>query len=144
MATIASEVERHYPHDLLHARRVENDSKTGRAAIAQSAVRVSSELGLRAIVCGTTSGATAAQIASFRPRARVLALAGDHEVARRLNVVWGVEARVVAPFAYFEELVAIAEEEVRSDAVPGESEFVLTAGMPIGAVTNVLKIHRLP
>jgi pyruvate kinase len=143
MATIALEVERHYPHALLHARRVERSSKAGPAAIAQSAVHVSAELGLGVIVCGTATGATAATIASFRPRARVVALTLGGEVARRLNVVWGVDARVVPPFDYFEELVTLAEEHVLRDGVPGENEFVLTAGMPIGTGTNVLKIHRL-
>ena len=142
MATIALEVERHYPHDLLHARRIERTWSSGPAAIAQSAVRVATELGLDAIVCGTASGVSAAAIASFRPRARVVALTLSAEVARRLNVVWGVDARVVPPFDYFEELVALAEEHVRRDGVAGERDFALTAGMPIGSSTNVLKIHR--
>jgi pyruvate kinase len=143
MAMIALEVERHYPHALLHARRVERAPKDGPTAIAQSAVRVSAELGLGVIVCGTASGTTAATIASFRPRARLLALTLGAEVARRLNVVWGIDARVVPRFDYFEELVALAEDHVRRDGVPGENEFVLTAGMPIGTGTNVLKIHHL-
>ncbi len=143
MATIALEVERHYPHDMLHARRIERTWASGPAAIAQSAVRVATELGLGVIVCGTATGVTAAEIASFRPRARVLALTLGADVARRLNVVWGVDARVVRHFDYFEELVALAEEQVRRDGVPGEAEFALTAGMPIGTGTNVLKIHHL-
>ena len=125
MATIALEVERHYPHEMLHARRIERTWASGPAAIAQSAVRVSNELGLGVIVCGTATGVTAAEIASFRPRARVLALTLGADVARRLNVVWGVDARVVRRFDYFEELVALAEEQVRRDGVPGEAEFAL-------------------
>ena len=39
--------------------------------------------------------------------------------------------------------MTLAEEHVLRDGVPGENEFVLTAGMPIGTGTNVLKIHRL-
>ena len=145
MATIACEVEEHYPHPLMYARRVEDGARSIEASIARSASRVAEGLGLSVIACGTATGSTANNIASYRPQARIIALTPEPDVARRLNIVWGVEARVVAPFADFEELVALAEEELRRSATLETGDaFVLTAGMPVGAGgTNVLKIHRL-
>jgi pyruvate kinase len=146
MATIAREVESAYPHEQLRARRIEHTARSIESSIAQSAARVSEELALPVIVCGTTTGATAANIASFRPRARVLAITPSVNVARRLNIVWGVEARVVPAFQTFEELLSLAEAQLaKADYVVPGLAFALTTGMPVEAGgTNVLKIHRLP
>ena len=54
-------------------------------------------LGLELIVTGTTTGNTARHISSFRPHARVVALTPLLHVARRMALVWGVEAILVEP-----------------------------------------------
>jgi len=151
MATIALEVESKYPFREIRKRRtlqggtIETDDDIG-MAIAEAAVRSTDALGLRLIVSGTTTGNTARHIASFRPRAKIVALTPLSDVARRMAVVWGVESVVVQSYRYIETLIEIAEARVVAEghAAPGET-IAITSGMPVGAGgTNVLKIHRLP
>jgi pyruvate kinase len=146
MATIAQQVERTYPHDELAARRIVAAHLSSEGAIAAAAARVTEELGLHAIVTGTTTGNTARHIASFRPRARIIAMTPVAEVARRLSLVWGVEALVVEKYRYFESLIDIVEARVLREGLAQSGETIaITSGMPVGeGGTNVLKIHELP
>src|ERR1700676_3354560 len=101
MATIAQQVEAAYPHEELWARRLTASEVTIETSIAGATARVTEELGLKLIVTGTTTGNTARHIASFRPRARVVAMTPQPEVARRLALTWGVEALVIEAYANF-------------------------------------------
>ena len=146
MATIAQQVERSYPHDELAGRRIGFAGLTPETAIAAAAARVTEELGLATIVTGTTTGNTAMHIASFRPRARIVAMTPLAEVARSLAFVWGVETLVVEKYRYFETLIDIVEARVLREGLAQSGErIVITSGMPVGeGGTNVLKIHELP
>jgi pyruvate kinase len=150
MATIAAEVEKHYPHAGFHRKhsanvdlRASDDIGT---TIAEAAARGAERLELQLIVTGTTTGNTARYISSFRPRAKIIGLTPLPEVARQMAMIWGVESIIVQPYRYLETLIEIAEQRVIADGLarPGET-IAITSGMPVGAGgTNVLKIHRLP
>jgi pyruvate kinase len=146
MATIAEQVERTYPHDELAGRRIGFAPLQPASAIAAAAARVTEELGLTLIVTGTTTGNTAMHIASFRPRARIVAMTPLAEVARSLAFVWGVETLVVEKYRYFESLIDIVEARVLREGLAKSGDtIVITSGMPVGeGGTNVLKIHELP
>jgi pyruvate kinase len=150
MATIASEVEKDYPHTVMRRKRAEDaDINAGDqigTSIAESAVRTADRLGLNVIVTGTTTGNTAMHIASFRPRARIVAMTPLAEVARSLAFVWGVETLVVEKYRYFESLIDIVEARVLREGLAKSGDtIVITSGMPVGeGGTNVLKIHELP
>jgi pyruvate kinase len=146
MATIAREVERNYPHEVLRERRLLECERAVGTMIAEAAAQVTEELGLRSIVTGTTTGNTAVLISSFRPRARIFALTPIPEVARRLALVWGIEPMLVEPYDYFETLLRLAETRMlQSGQGRSGEDIAITFGMPVGAGrTNVLKVHRLP
>jgi pyruvate kinase len=146
MATIAQQVESSYPHDELAGRRIGAAPLTPESAIAAAAARVTEELCLATIVSGTTTGNTAMHIASFRPRARIVAMTPYPEVARSLAFVWGVETLVVEKYRYFETLIDIVEARVLREGMAQSGDtIVITSGMPVGeGGTNVLKIHQLP
>ncbi len=146
MATIARQVETAYPHEALRARRMSYTLRSADTSIAQGAGHMAEELGLETIVTGTSTGNTARYIASFRPRARILAMTQIPEVARRLALVWGVEALVVEPYRYFETLIDIVEARMlRENLGKSGDTIVITSGMPVGeGGTNVIKIHTLP
>ncbi len=146
MATIAREVEKHYPHHELQLRRLEDMQIDVATSIAEAASRASEELHLRYIVTATTTGNTAHHIAAFRPRAAIVALTPVVAVARRLALVWGVEALLIEPYSSIDVLLHITEHRMRSAGLveSGES-LAFTSGMPVGAGgTNVLKIHQVP
>jgi pyruvate kinase len=146
MSLIAREVERDYPHEHLRARRYAGAAHTMEASIALGAGRIAEDLGLEFIVTGTTTGNTARHVSSFRPRARIVAMTQVPAVARRMALVWGVEALVVEPYKYFETLIDIVEARMLRERLSNHGEtIVITSGMPVGAGgTNVLKIHKLP
>ena len=145
MATIAREVEREYPHERLRERRSQTHLAT-ETAIAESAAQMAEDLGIGVIVTGTSTGNTARYISSFRPRARVIAMTQIPEVARRLAVVWGVDALVVETYRYFETLIDIVEARMQRENLAKSGDTIaITSGMPVGAGgTNVIKIHQMP
>ena len=59
-------------------------------AIAWAACHLAESLGAAAILTPTQTGATAREVASFRPSALIVAAAADAIVRRQLALVWGV------------------------------------------------------
>ncbi len=145
MAEIAREVEKHYPHAELQARRLENITPDIATSIAEAATRSSGELHLPYIVTGTTTGNTAHHISAFRPKARIIALTPVVEVARRLALVWGVDSLLIEKYSSIDVLLHIMESRLKAEelAAPGDN-VAFTSGMPVGAGgTNLLKIHQI-
>ncbi|GAC1494089.1 MAG: pyruvate kinase [Vulcanimicrobiaceae bacterium] len=146
MALIARQIEVDYPHEVLRYRRMAHVNRSIETTIAEGAAQMAEELELRFIVTGTTTGNTARHISSFRPRARIIAMTPIAEVARRMSLVWGVEAIVVETYKYFETLIDIVEARMQRENLvrPGDT-IAVTSGIPVGeGGTNILKIHRLP
>jgi pyruvate kinase len=146
MTTIAQNIEAKYPHEQLALRRVSDASYTASTAIADSAARIAEQLGMEIIVTGTTSGNTARHISSFKPAARIIALTPIERVARKLPLVWGVEAVVVPSYRYIETMIETAEAYVLNEGLAKSGDLmVITSGMPVGeGRTNLIKVHRLP
>lgn len=146
MATIAREVEAKYPHALLRDRRKARSIATVETSIAESAAVIAEKLALETIVTGTSTGNTARHIASFKPRASIVAMTQVPEVARRLALCWGVEALVVESYRYFETLIDIVEARMLRENLGRSGEtIVITSGMPVGrGGTNIIKVHQLP
>ena len=59
-------------------------------AIARAACRMADDLDARAIVVLTRSGVTAYRVSRHRPAAPIIALTSSEEVARQMNLWWGV------------------------------------------------------
>jgi pyruvate kinase len=59
-------------------------------AVARAAVQAAEDVGVRAILCPTRSGATPRRVAAFRPRARIVGLSGHPATIGALALVWGV------------------------------------------------------
>jgi pyruvate kinase len=145
MATIAQQIERKYPHEHLRDQRLRGCEPAVGTMIAEAAARVAEELNVRSIVTGTTTGNTAVLISSFRPRARIFALTPVPEIARRLALIWGVEAMLTEPYHDFETLIALAETRMLQTGLGKSGEDIaITFGLPMGSRTNVLKVHQLP
>ena len=145
MSEIAREVEKYYPHQVLQARRLENIIPDVATSIAESATRSADELNLPYIVTGTTTGNTAHHISAFRPKARIIALTPVPDVARRLALIWGVEALLIDKYSSIDVLLHIMEQRMKTEGLAKEQDYVaFTSGMPVGAGgTNVLKIHQI-
>lgn len=70
------------------------DDKTRQNAISQAIISIADNIGARAIVAETKSGATARNISSRRATRAVIAVTPDIRVAQQLAIVYGVQSYV--------------------------------------------------
>jgi pyruvate kinase len=115
-------------------------------ALAGSARQIASTISATAMVCYTSSGATARRIARERPAVPLLAMSPSQVTARRMGLLWGVHAVHSRDVSSFEEMVEKGKRmALRHDIAKGGDRIVLMAGVPFGTAgsTNVLHVVRL-
>ncbi len=147
MSRIAEEVERDPTYRSVIANQRPAPEQTGADAIADAAREIAETLDMAAIVCGTSSGATALRVARERPRPPVIAVTRHVATARRLALVWGVHGVVTDEARDLDTLVDQATATALSEAFaePGD-RIIIVAGVPLGTpgATNLLRIARVP
>jgi pyruvate kinase len=146
MDRIARVTEPHLRYGELVFTRVEEHEHDVAETVAQVAVAACYRLGLKAIVCPTSSGRTARLISAHRPRVPVLAVSNRLETVRRMNLLFGVSSVQAEDWTSIRKLLddcaALANE--RGIAESGDL-VAITAGLPAqGVGTNLFEIHRVP
>src|SRR5262249_8422920 len=115
-------------------------------AVVLGACRIAAELGVSAILCSTTSGATPRAMARLRPRMPLIAATSDESVRRPLCLTWGVRLLRVPRTTDTDEPVAAAVEgAVTAGWIQRGELVVIVAGTPIGTPghTDLVKVHRV-
>ena len=115
-------------------------------ALAGSARQIAQTVSATAMVCYTSSGATARRIARERPPVPLLAMSPSQHTARRMGLLWGVHAVHSRDVGSFEEMVEKGKRmALRHQIAKGGDRVVLMAGIPFGTAgsTNVLHVVRL-
>ena len=115
-------------------------------ALAGSARQIASTISATAMVCYTSSGATARRIARERPSVPLLAMSPSQVTARRMGLLWGVHPVHSRDVSSFEEMVEKGKRmALRHHMAKGGDRIVLMAGVPFGIAgsTNVLHVVRL-
>jgi pyruvate kinase len=118
--------------------------ETSPAALARSAVDIAKDIGARALVAFTQTGATARRLARHRPPVPIVAFTPQSMVANQLALTWGVETLIVPPVATTDEMVRQVNEGLRTSGRTGINErVVIVAGSPQGQVgtTNTIRVH---
>jgi pyruvate kinase len=92
MAQIARRIERDYPQRVLDSHM----ATTIPNAICQAVSSIARNLNAVSILPLTKSGSTARNVSKFRPSTPILAITSDGQVARQLQLVWGVNPLLVA------------------------------------------------
>jgi len=115
--------------------------------IAAAAVHAASKLAGSRIVAFSQGGFTARRLARYRPVVPTFVLTTDAQVARRIQLLWGMRPiHLVRDLQQREDLIAVVERELldRRLVRPGEC-VILLMGFPIRqkALTNLLRIHRV-
>lgn len=115
--------------------------------VSAAAVYAADELGISRIVAFSQSGFTARLVARYRPTAPVVAFTPDEQVARQLQLVWGVRPLVTdTEVGTLDEVVQMVERNLREAqlAAPGERILILM-GHPIRdkPLTNLMRVHRI-
>lgn len=144
MATIARRIEQEpsRAQDL-------NLSKSRRSipnAIAQAVSQISEELDAAAIMTLTKTGATARNVSKFRPQTPILAITPHVDVARQLQLVWGVRPLLVLDLPStgqtFKAAINVAQEK---DMLAEGDLVVMTAGTLQGVAgsTDLIKVEMV-
>lgn len=79
-------------NSIVTAKFPEIEDSTRQDAICSSIIRLANDVEATAIVAETKSGATAQQIASFRPTIPLIAVTSDELVTRQLSILYGTKS----------------------------------------------------
>jgi pyruvate kinase len=126
--------------------RVEEHEHDIAETVAQVAVAACYRLGLKAIVCPTSSGRTARLISAHRPRVPVLAVSQRLETVRRMNLLFGISSTQAEDWTSIRKLLDDCATLARDHDMAESGDLVaITAGLPAqGVGTNLFEIHRVP
>ena len=143
MDRIAREVERDQTyHAVIDAQRPVPEA-TGADAISAAARQIAETLHLPAILCLTSSGATALRVARERPQPPIVALSPNIATARRLAVLWGTHCVVMDDAPDVDAMVERAcNLAFRDTFAKAGQRVILVAGVPLGTpgATNMVRI----
>ena len=145
MARIARRTEQALDHQELIARAIASSTRNVASAMGLAVADTVEDLGAKAVIACTQSGATARAISKYRPSAPVVAATSCEKTAASLALYWGVQPVVVAETSNTDELLETAAKVAEDFAGLEAGEIaVVTAGLPAGeGNTNVMKIHEV-
>jgi pyruvate kinase len=116
-------------------------------SVARAACVLARQVGAKAIVPLTHSGATAQRVSKYRPDMPVYPVTGWEKILRRMSLFWGVQGFLVPDFEQDSDTAfrKVKEELLRLDYVQKGDYIVLTAGIPLMSkeTTNALKVDRI-
>jgi pyruvate kinase len=116
-------------------------------ALAGAANYAAEQLDAKYIVVFTQTGFAARLMSKFRPKVPIIALTPSSWVARRMNLLWGVQPFVMLQTGdYHEQIVDRVDEFLLAkDVVRPGDRLVILMGSPIyqRAKTNLLRVHRV-
>lgn len=140
MARIATRTEQESPDCLVPegsgARSIPN-------AISQAVSRIASQLNAAAIMTLTKTGATARNVSKFRPTTPILAVTPHVDVARQLQLVWGVKPLLVLDLPSASQTFQAAMNVAQENGLLKEGNLVvMTAGTLQGVPgsTDLIKV----
>ncbi len=116
-------------------------------ALARSACVLAGQIHAAAIIPLTHSGDAAIRISKYRPEARIIPVAENERILRRINLVWGLRGIVVLDLtndidAAFRRII----EQLKHDGSVERGDYVVfTAGLPLMAMgtTDTIKVEMV-
>jgi len=116
-------------------------------AISRAAYYLASELSAAAIITPTQTGATARQVARFRPFVPIVAATISEAVQRQLCLPFGVHPLLVREAEDTDGTIGLAVEAACGAGIVSEGDsVVVTCGAKISTPgsTNLIKVERVP
>jgi pyruvate kinase len=116
-------------------------------ALAGAANYAAEQLDAKFIVVFTQTGFAARLMSKFRPAVPIIALTPSTWVARRMNILWGVQPFVLRDTGEFHEQIVDRVDDylLARDLVRSGDRIVIMMGSPLyqRAKTNLLRVHRV-
>ena len=113
-------------------------------AISQAVGQIAEQLGASAIMTLTKTGATARNVSKFRPQTPILAVTPHVDIARQLQLVWGVKPLLVLDLASTGQTFQSALNVALEKNLLSEGDLVvMTAGTLQGVAgsTDLIKVE---
>ncbi|BAU09864.1 pyruvate kinase [Leptolyngbya sp. NIES-3755] len=122
----------------------ENSGRSIPNAISQAVGNIAVQLDASAIMSLTKTGSTARNVSKFRPRTPILAITPHVDVARQLQLVWGVKPLLVLDLPSTGQTFQAALNVAQEKGLVSEGDLVvLTAGTLQGVAgsTDLIKVE---
>ena len=131
MVEIVKNAEAHIDHEDIRLKLQEHRRKSISSAIGYSTVATAMNIGAKAIITPTASGATARVVSKFKPEAVIVGVTPNDDALRRMQIFRGVYPIKSIPYNTTEEICddAINLAKVKGFVEAGDI-VVLTAGIP--------------
>jgi pyruvate kinase len=113
-------------------------------AISQAVGQIAAQLEARAILTLTKTGATARNVSKFRPHIPILAVTPHVDVARQLQMVWGVQPLLALDLPSVSQTFQAAMNTAQEKGLLAEGDLVvMTAGTLQGVAgsTDLVKVE---
>ncbi|MEO0377044.1 MAG: pyruvate kinase [Cyanobacteria bacterium P01_A01_bin.17] len=113
-------------------------------AISQAVSQIAHQLKAKAILTLTKSGSTARNVSKFRPNIPILAVTPHMEVARRLQMVWGVQPLMVVNFPSTRQTLQASLNSAQEQGLVVEGDLIVrTAGtlQGVSGSTDLIKVE---
>ncbi|PZD74106.1 Pyruvate kinase [Acaryochloris thomasi RCC1774] len=113
-------------------------------AISQAVSQIAHQLKAKAILTLTKSGSTARNVSKFRPNIPILAVTPHMEVARRLQMVWGVHPLMVVNFPSTRQTLQASLNSAQEQGLVVEGDLIVrTAGtlQGVSGSTDLIKVE---
>ncbi len=120
--------------------------KTVTDAISYSTCHVAYELSADAIITATQSGYTARMVSKYKPKAPIVAVTSNRQVASSLTLTWGVQAVISPPAKSTDDMFLNAiKASLNENLISDGNLVVITAGVPVGVAgtTNLLRVETV-
>ncbi|WP_138498549.1 pyruvate kinase [Nostoc sp. PA-18-2419] len=142
MARIAERIEQEEAQSTV--RQLRDARRSIPNAISQAVSQIAEQLGAAAIMTLTQTGATARNVSKFRPHTPVLAVTPHVNVARQLQMVWGVKPLLVLGLPSTGQTFQAAINVAQELKLLSEGDLVvMTAGtlQGISGSTDLIKVE---
>ncbi|MEE0420310.1 MAG: pyruvate kinase [Lachnospiraceae bacterium] len=142
MVRIAKRVERDIDYSQIFRTSKRTDQPDMTTAISHAACMTAIDLGAKAIITVSKSGATARMISKYRPGCQIVGCTTTPHTCRQLNMSWGI-APILIKEEYSSEILFLhAIEAAQREELVNDGDIVtLTAGVPLGkpGKTNIIR-----
>lgn len=116
-------------------------------AISHAVCEISNDLDINLLMSMTHTGSTARMISRYRPQAKIFALTPFENIARQLELIWGITPIKVDSYNNIEAIPDLCNKVLHKLKLINKGDkFIITGGVPMGieGTTNYLSVqtHR--
>ncbi|MBR3050042.1 MAG: hypothetical protein IKG61_01150 [Selenomonadaceae bacterium] len=145
MKQIALRIEKSLEYNEIFLQKGMHRKHSNTDAIAHATVQLGYELSAKAIITPTRSGYTTRVVSKYKPKAPIIAFTQSEDVARHLNLRWGVYPIPGTPWLDIVQMIDYSSASALEKGFVAKGDLViLTAGMKYGeGGTSSIRLHTI-